>query len=278
MNEQEISYKKSDYRKAGKEIYEKLHLATYPVAIKYMKREVSQSLPASKGKISICQAFTMARRWGSKMIVTAANNFCTPATVAHGWVKLSKEDFIESQVRQGWHKDVKAEKRRIEKIYMEKIKPLQEKKYIGLKCTSLLKTNVIPDTILIYGNGAQLMHIIHALTFEHIEKYTPKSYFEGYGESCLKGGLTPFVSKRPQVVIPGTGGRSLAGVSEHEIAIGIPAHLIFYVNKNMFKSGGAMNLGYPVRQIINLGLSEKLTPGFNYLKDKIEKSLKENYA
>jgi uncharacterized protein (DUF169 family) len=130
-----------------------------------------------------------------------------------------------------------------------------------------MKTSFIPDSILIYGNGFQITHIIQALSYEH--KHVPTSKFEGFEESYVKGGLLPFLTQKPEVVIPGAGDRSFGAVSEDEIAVGTPANLIFYVMENLFKTGGNMNIGYPMKQILPMNLTEKLTPGFKYLWDKM---------
>ena len=58
-----------DYQKAGTELYDRLHLACYPVAIKYIKdeSEIGEGYmrPSKlKQKWAICQAITYARRWG----------------------------------------------------------------------------------------------------------------------------------------------------------------------------------------------------------------------
>ncbi len=263
----------NDFKKAGQKIYDKLHLSTYPIAIKYIKSldkiPKSGMRPKSQGiKLSICQAFTLARRIGLNVTITSEDNFCVPSTAMHKWEDISREDFIESQVQQGWHKNVEAEIRRAETHYkfMEKIKPVE---YCGLICSPLPKTIIIPDSILIYCDGAQLTHIIHALSYEYNEDYVPNSSFEGFGESCAKGGLIPFVTQKPQIVIPGAGDRAFAGISEHELAIGIPADLIFYVIKNLFKTGHFMNLNYPIRTLIPMHLNEDITPGFKFLRDKI---------
>jgi len=59
-----------DYQKVGEDIFHKLHLTTYPVAIKYIK-DINTEIPEghrrpidSGKKMSICQAFTQARRFG----------------------------------------------------------------------------------------------------------------------------------------------------------------------------------------------------------------------
>ncbi|TFF97806.1 MAG: hypothetical protein EU547_03300 [Promethearchaeota archaeon] len=269
-----------DYQQAGQEIFDKLHLATYPVSIKYIKNETeipeSAIQPSNKGKMmSMCQAFTMSRRFGKGYAITAADNFCTPSTVAHGWVNISEEEFIESQIRQGWTKDPKAERRRAKHIYSKNYKNVMQLGYRGLISYPSQKMPLTPDVMLIYGNGAQITHIIHALNYEHKKKYSIKSTFEGFGESCAKGGLIPFITRKAQIIIPGAGDRSFAGIQDYEIGIGMPAKYIFYVLENLFKTGGKQGLGFPLKQMIPLGLTEKITPGFVYMKELIDKKLKE---
>lgn len=270
-----------EYQNAGKEIFDKLHFQTYPVGIEYIKNEdeiPSEAIrPSQQGKMmSICQAFYMSRRFGKIYGITAADNFCTPSTVAHGWVNISEEEFIESQVRQGWHKDEKAERRRARNLYSKNFKNIIQLGYCGLISFPLHKAPVIPDTILIFGNGAQLTHIIHALNYEHKKKYNIKSSFEGFGESCGKGSLMPFLTRKAQIVIPGSGDRSFAGIQDHEIGIGMPAEHIFYILKNLFKTGGRQGLGFPIRSMIPLNLTSNLTPGFKYMKELIDKKFEES--
>jgi len=275
-------YTKAEYRKAGEDLYHKLHLSTYPVAIKYIKdlNEIPRRAyrPSTMGKkkrqMSICQTFAIARRMGVTMALTSDENFCVPSSVMHGWEKISEENLIESQVRQRWHKDFKAEKRRNEFMLknsnIKSLDSLQKEGFCGVISSPLPQTLIIPDSILIYCDGPQLTHIIHALCYEFIEDYVPVTAFEGFGESCGKGGLLPFLTQKPQIVIPGMGDRSFGGISEHEIGIGIPGFLIFYVLENLFKAGGMLNMGYPVKSLIPLHLTENLTPGFKFLREKIE--------
>ena len=263
-----------DYKACGEKIYHQLHLSSYPVGIKYIRSTddipEKAARPSAFGqKLALCQAFSQARHWGMTLAMTAEDNFCTPSTAMHKWRPVEIDDVIESQVRQGWHKDIDAEKRRFGELagllgddYFSK--PVE---YCGFICAPLARTSFIPDSVLIYGNGLQVTHLIHALSYEH--KYAPVSKFEGFEESCVKGGLLPFLTGRPEVVIPGAGDRSFGAVSEDEIAVGIPAHLIFYVLENLFKTGGVMNIGYPMKQILPLNLTEKLTPGFKFMWDKM---------
>ena len=120
------------------------------------------------------------------------------------------------------------------------------------------------------------MHMIHALTYEG-ENY-PTSSFEGYAEPCLKVGLIPFITGVPQVVIPGMGDRSFSGTYDYEIAIGMPAGLIMNVDRDLFKTGGPLNMGQPARTLLPQSLTENITPGFKYMREKIDARSKKHPA
>jgi len=267
------------FREAGKELSQRLHLPTSPVAVTYIKSEddiPEKALrPSAQGqKWALCQAFTYARRWGWHVAMTADDNFCVPASATHHWVDVSAEDFIESQVQQGWHKDGDAEKNRYnfnQSLFQgpkgeERLKKAKER--IGFVCSPLSKALLEPDTILVFGDGTHVSHLVHALCYDY--KYPVISSFEGFGETCAKGGMVPFITGRPQVVIPGMGDRAFTGVQDHELAVGIPAKLLPVVMDNLFKSGGRRNMGQPVKPILATGLTESITPGFAFLRKKVD--------
>jgi uncharacterized protein (DUF169 family) len=274
-----------EYRQTGAMLAEKLHLATWPVAVTYIRDEDEipdgAVRPSAAGqKWSLCQAFTYARRWEWQVAMTAEDNFCVPGSAFHQWVDVSEEDIIESQVRQGWHKDRAAEVNRFnftKNLFQgEKGKERQKKiaGHIGFVCSPLHRAERIPDAILVFGDGAQITHLIHALCYDYT--FPVMSAFEGFGETCFKGGLVPYLTGHPQVVIPGMGDRSFSGVSDHEIAIGVPASLLPAVRENLFKTGGRMNMGYPVKPLLPSGLTESLTPGFAFLKSKVKPAMGTN--
>jgi len=268
------------YQKAGAELTRRLRLPTGPVAITFIKSEAEipegAFRPSALGqKWSLCQALTYARRWGWRAAMTEKDNFCVPSSAMHQWVEVSAEDFIESQVRQGWHKDRASEEMRYALVMsnfagdagQEMLKRV--KQYVGFVCSPLSDTVVTPDAVVVYGAGTHVTHLIHARTFEYTLPLI--SSFEGFGEGCIKAGLVPFITGRPQVLIPGMGDRMFAGVHDHEIGISFPATMLDAVLKNLFKSGGSQNMGQPVKTLLPGGLTESLTPGFTFLREKVDK-------
>ena len=264
-----------EWKTMGRDLYRRLHLPTYPTAIKYIKDE--SEIPAEAIRPShgaqqwcICQAFTYARRWGWTTAITANENFCVPASAMHKWIEVSDEDFMQSQVRQGWHLDLASEMTRLQfaKNAIGEAGLAKAAQYRGLVASPLTKTLVAPDTVLIFGDGTHLTHIIHALCHDY--KQPVMSSFEGFGESCVKGGLLPFLTRQAQIVIPGMGDRVFAGIGEHEIGVGLPGALLPTVLENLFKTGGPLNMGQPVKTLLPMGLTESITPGFKFLKEKIK--------
>lgn len=271
--------KLTDFQRLGQELYDKLHLPTYPVAITYIRNEGEippQALrPSAMGqKMCICQAFTYARAWGAHVAITAGENFCVPGSAGHKWVDVTDEEFIESQVIQGWHKSREAETNRINGYNLIFSGPdgaarlAKARERIGLVASPLHQALLEPDTVLVFGNGVHITHIIQALCYDY--KAPIMSVFEGFGESCLMGGLLPFLTGQPQIVIPGMGDRAFAGIAADEIGIGIPAAKFPTVLEDLFKTGGAMNIGLPFKVMMPTNLTESVTPGFAYLKNIVD--------
>ena len=80
----------------------------------------------------------------------------------------------------------------------------------------------------------------------------------------------PFITQKPQIVIPGTGDRTFSGTYDYEIAIGLPANLLFFVIEHMLVTGGRLNMGHPVRTLLPQSITESLTPGFKYMREIID--------
>ncbi|MBD3216022.1 MAG: hypothetical protein GF311_25645 [Candidatus Lokiarchaeota archaeon] len=269
-----------ELRDEGQKFYDKLRLLTFPVAIKFIKdyAEIPEKAqrPSKMGQnITLCQSFTMARRWGAHIAMTYEDNACITSSLVHQWKKVPIKDIIESQVKSGYHKNAKAELA-VQSQYSalsNKESYLKIKDHVGFIVSPLTRTIIIPDVVLTYGDPAQMTHIVQALSYEG--KYLVNSSFIGYGESCLKGVLVPFITDKPEVVLPGTGDRTVALTKEEEMAIGMPAKLISYVNENLFKSGESFNMREPSRFFVGSIPKGFGPPAWNFLNRKVEKQEKE---
>lgn len=269
-----------EYRKIGESYYNKLRLLTFPVAIKFIKsyEEIPEKVhrPSKIGQnISLCQSFTMARRWGAHVAMTFEDNACITSSLVHQWKKVPQKDILKSQIMSGYHKDAKAELKVQSQFsaLTNKENYLKIKDHVGFIVSPLTKTIIEPDIVLTYGDPAQMTHIIHALSYEG--KYMVKTSFVGFGESCIKGVLIPFVTQKPEVVLPGTGDRTLSLTKEEEMAIGMPADLIPYVEENLFKAGGKINMGEPAKFFVGSIPKGFGPPAWNFLRRKLKQLSKD---
>ena len=64
------------------------------------------------------------------------------------------------------------------------------KGYCGFVSSPLKDALMVPDTVLIYGDGVQITHMIQALCYDY--KQIVHSFFEGFGETLFKSWFTAF--------------------------------------------------------------------------------------
>ena len=77
------------YQQTGQDIWNDLRMATYPVAIKFIRdeSEIPDDFvqPSKIGESwALCQAFTYARRNQTCSVMTKADNFCVPSSWVQG--------------------------------------------------------------------------------------------------------------------------------------------------------------------------------------------------
>ena len=264
-----------DYQKSGDEIFRKLHTATHPIAVKYIKSldEVPDGVkrPSDNGlKMSICQAFTQSRRFSEHWCITAEDNFCIPSIIDHGWVKLTKEEYVEMQKKQDWYTNPEALEKFIRVQYSKNVKDIMNLGYIGVMSAPLNETTFIPDCVLIYGNGKQMTYMIQSLGFERRKDFAINVSFGDYGESCRKA-LRAFLNNRPEIIIPGNCEREICLIQDEEVAMALPSQAAIYVAEYLFSQG--LGLKMPLRQVMPR-LTEEVNPGFISAKEILDKSEK----
>ncbi|MBI5845053.1 MAG: DUF169 domain-containing protein [Deltaproteobacteria bacterium] len=271
------------YRKAAQVLYDGLRLGSLPIGVKYQKtgEAVPEGFisPSALGqKWSLCQAFTFARVHRGHAAMTAKDNFCLASTVAHGWMPLPVEDLLESQRLNKWRRDMEAELA-AQSLYVEVMSPENQARlaeHIGFITAPVATMPFEPDSVLVYGNPAQITHIIQALSYDG--KNLLRSPFNGYCESCIKGALLPYLSGKSHVVIPGAGDRAFSGTGADEVAVGMTPGALLSAAANLFRSGEEFNLGYPVKSPLVGHLHEDILPGWTFLKRRIREEAEKAQA
>ena len=158
-----------EWIKKGRELSELIRPSSFPLAVKLIKNEEDipqnsrRPLKDFKTKIAICQGITMSRKYGWTVAMSAEDVGCAPARFAYGWGRPEDEEKIANfWYEMGYAKDLEVGAKITERIYR-----LNPGEYSGIVLSPLEKTRVIPDLIMIYGNSAQMMRLVHGGTHHH---------------------------------------------------------------------------------------------------------------
>lgn len=217
-----------DLNEANDIIMKYLRLDTHPLAVKFVSSDGGFPDRARKIgdlgiKIALCQATSIARRFGWIIAVSPADINCASGLLGFGWGEITpgldrEEELATFMVSAGYIKDTERAKKTIEAL--PRLKDEYAPQYSGL-VISPLKSNAVEsvDTVLMYGNAAQLSRMIQS--YVYIMGGTVKSE-SNVGLSCVAEMIQPMVEKTARYVIPGRGERSLGMAGNDEVVFALP--------------------------------------------------------
>ena len=93
------------------------------------------------------------------------------------------------------------------------------REYEALLLMPLAKSPENPDTILLYGNPAQVMRLVQAYSYVAGERVS--GHFGGKVE-CDEYIIAPFKTGKPRVAIPGMGDRIFSMTQDDEMVFALP--------------------------------------------------------
>ena len=107
----------------------------------------------------------------------------------------------------------------------------------------LERTKVEPDVILVYGDPAQMIRLIHGATYH--SGIPIESRFSGRTGTCGDGVIGAYLDKAPKVVVLGNGDRVWAACQDHEMMMAILTSRLAELVEGLKKShkGG---IRYPI--------------------------------
>jgi uncharacterized protein (DUF169 family) len=236
----------ADFKETADFIRQNLLLKTLPVAVKFLKdkadfpEKTRQPSVAMGKKVAICQGVTMARSYGWTVGLAKEDMVCVPAMIAFGFTDspdppatlaglFHKIDFSSSEDLA--HKETGGMSR------------FENGEVTAIVLSPLQKGLYEPDVVLFYGNPAQMMRLIQALTYMTGERVTGN--FGGKVE-CDEYLIAPYKSQAPRVVIPGNGERIFAMTQDDEMALAVPGKYIKDLAQGLKESGKAVGARYPV--------------------------------
>jgi uncharacterized protein (DUF169 family) len=203
---------------------------TFPLAIKMVAHE--DEFPAKTRRpvrdmgfrTTICVAMAMTRKYGWTVGLTSEDNFCPVAALFYGWAHQPAEnvhdlfEVIRSMNYAGSDDALQT------MITAAEDFRLQPGRYDGIVFSPLESGRIDPDLVMIFGNSAQMMRLVHAATRE--TGCSLESVFSGRFGACNEGVLQTLKTGRPHVALPGNGDRVWGMVQDDELIFTIPGHML----------------------------------------------------
>ena len=131
----------------------------------------------------------------------------------------------------------------------------------------LSETPFIPETVVIYATPKQMVFVENAFSYE--SKYVPVATHTGYGGSCFSAAYLPLGVKKPIAANLGLGDRAFSRVKDDEKVLGMLAHMIFDLDKYLFKPGEKDN-GLTARALLERShdvIDEDTLPGWRDIRN-----------
>ena len=242
---------KIDYTQITEAVQQASHLKSLPIAVKFMKS--SDAFPEKTrrpGKdlakrVTICQAVSMARFYGWTIGLAKEDLICVPAMIAFGFsgVENSGNTLGALFCDVGFHPETSAANEEADGMFK-----LDSNEYPGILLAPLSKGMFEPDTVVFYGNPAQIMRLSQAVV--HACGKRIQGSFGGKVE-CTEYLIAPFKTKKARIAIPGLGDRIFSATQDDELVLSIPGYLLLPMFQSLNVVGKKVGLRYPVPSYLN---------------------------
>ncbi len=225
-----------------------LRLNSFPVAVGFLESWEDMP-PRTKrpgkdlgNRLTTCQAVSMARRFGWALALGAEDSSCVLGAMALG-IERRLPHYTEGNLCI----DLYTENLEAGRISEESVPKLPEGKYVGVIVAPLSRAAIEPASIIIYGNGAQIMRLGQAWLWKRGGTLT--SEFRGRID-CADLAIAPVLTGKPQMIVPCNGDRIFGQVQDHEVAFSFPFSLMEEILEGLEATHKA-GVRYPVTNWLN---------------------------
>lgn len=235
-----------NYQEAARELKTLLRLRTEPLGVAFLAKaadlpEKTRRPSQVLGKrVTICQGVTMARVYGWSVGLTPEDLICVPGMLAFG---LSPEpdpdqELVSLLCDVGFHRERGAAQKEVDALTL-----LNPQEIEALYLAPLERLAREPEVVVVYGNPAQLMRLIHGAAFGLGERV--QGEFGGKVE-CSSYLIGPLKTGQVRVVIPGMGDRIFSMTQDDELVVSFPTRLLESILTGMAEAGKKIGARYPV--------------------------------
>ena len=204
----------------AEELERRLHLKTFPLAIKLIEKE--EDIPEEAVRpirdwgyhVPLCQAFATSRREGTLIAALKEDMFCFEPVVGYGMAE-PPQYFLEGHNR--FPQDV--ESLEVGRNYVSDFPRLPTGKYIGVISAPLKTANFEPGLVMIYCDSAQLSLLL--LAREYKIGYDLKQSLSSHA-ACVYSVVPAIQTGECRVAIPCRGDHYFGIAGDDELVFTIP--------------------------------------------------------
>ncbi|GMQ90600.1 MAG: DUF169 domain-containing protein [Gammaproteobacteria bacterium] len=226
-----------------------LRLNTFPVTVKFLTSWEQMPVRAKRphkdmhNRFTTCQAIALSRRFGWVLALGREDCSCVLGAMA-----LGLEKRLSHYTEGNLCIDLYTENLRAGRFSEQSVPRFPEGKYVGVVTAPLHRTSFEPDSVVIYGNSAQVMRLGQAYLWKRGGTLT--SEFRGRID-CADLAIAPVTTGEPQMIVPCTGDRIFGQVQDHEVAFSFPFSLMEEILESLEATHKAGAARYPVTNWLN---------------------------
>jgi uncharacterized protein (DUF169 family) len=197
-----------------------LRVSTFPVGITSFAPGAPLPAKAKRPakdlgiKVAICQSIAFARRYGWTLAFSGDDLACPIAKAAFGFADRNAY-YTSGALADGMYASCRAAGAR-----MEDALPRYDRNEVGAVVVGpLSRIDFAPETVLVYGNPAQVLRLVNAALFE--KGGAMRAETTGRGD-CADIVIRSRKSGEPQLVLPCYGDRIFGMTADDEMAFTFP--------------------------------------------------------
>jgi len=168
-------------------------------------------------KVALCQALTMARRYGWVVAQSLEDSSCSLGALGLGFIR-PRAGWLDGSFGEslGQSKETAA-------ASAQSLPRLEYGRHSHVLIAPLERTTFEPQVVVVYGTPAQVMRLIQGRLGEGVSRL---SFEVRGGASCANSVVLPIITDECQLVMPGPGERINCSTQDSEMAVAIPASQI----------------------------------------------------
>ncbi len=220
-----------------------LRVSTFPVGIKSLA--AGEPLPAKAKrpakdlgvKVAICQSIAFARRYGWTLAFSGDDLSCPIAKAAFGFADRNAY-YTSGALADGMYASCREAGARME----DALPKFERDEVAAVVVGPLSRIDFAPETVLVYGNPAQVLRLLNASLFEKGGAMRAESTGRG---DCADIVIRSRKTGEPQLVLPCYGDRIFGMTADDEMAFTFPFAMADTIVKGL-EGTHAGGVRYPI--------------------------------